>query len=138
MNITVNEELKAYIDPLTPDEHAALERSILAEGCRDALVLWGDVLVDGHNRYGICQKHGLPAVASLPAEEQKSAALAGKDELKQVAKRVRDIGRNPAQEDATTASVDEVQRLNERVAALSAENQELRAQVAELQARLIG
>jgi hypothetical protein len=59
MNITVNEELRAYIDPLTPDEHAALERSILAEGCRDALVLWGDVLVDGHNRYGICQKHGM-------------------------------------------------------------------------------
>ncbi|MDR7149882.1 hypothetical protein J2W49_001837 [Hydrogenophaga palleronii] len=60
MNITVNEDLKAYIEPLTADEHEALERSLLAEGCRDALVLWGDVLVDGHNRYGICQKHGLP------------------------------------------------------------------------------
>ena len=60
MNIVVNEELKAYIDPLTPDEYDALERSILAEGCRDALVLWGDLLVDGHNRYGICHKHGLP------------------------------------------------------------------------------
>ncbi|NBW48661.1 MAG: plasmid replication/partition related protein [Betaproteobacteria bacterium] len=60
MDIIVNEELKAYIDPLTPEEHAALERSILNEGCRDALVLWGDVLVDGHNRYGICRKHGLP------------------------------------------------------------------------------
>jgi len=60
MNIIVKEELKAYIDPLTPDEHDALERSILAEGCRDALVLWGDVLVDGHNRYGICRKHNLP------------------------------------------------------------------------------
>ena len=60
MNIVVNEELKAYIEPLTGDEHEALERSILAEGCRDALVLWGDVLVDGHNRYGICQQHGLP------------------------------------------------------------------------------
>ncbi len=60
MNIVVNEDLKAYIDPLTPEEYEALERSILAEGCRDALVLWGDVLVDGHNRYGICQKHGLP------------------------------------------------------------------------------
>ncbi|ALT77662.1 hypothetical protein [Paucibacter sp. KCTC 42545] len=59
-NITVLEELRIYIDPLTPDEHQALERSILAEGCRDALVLWGDVLVDGHNRYGICQKHGIP------------------------------------------------------------------------------
>ena len=60
MNITVLEELRAYIDPLTPEEHASLERSILAEGCRDALVLWGEVLVDGHNRYGICRKHGLP------------------------------------------------------------------------------
>ena len=60
MNIVVNPDLKAYIDPLTPDEHDALERSLLTEGCRDALVLWGDVLVDGHNRYGICQKHGIP------------------------------------------------------------------------------
>ena len=59
MDIVVNEELKAYIEPLTPQEHEALERSILAEGCRDALVLWGNVLVDGHNRYGICRKHGL-------------------------------------------------------------------------------
>ncbi len=60
MNITVNQELLAYIDPLTSDEHDALERSLLAEGCRDALVLWGEVLVDGHNRYGICRKHGIP------------------------------------------------------------------------------
>lgn len=60
MNIIVKEELRAYIDPLTPEEHDALERSILSEGCRDALVLWGEVLVDGHNRYGICSKHNIP------------------------------------------------------------------------------
>jgi hypothetical protein len=60
VDIVVNEELKAYIDPLTAEEFEALERSLLAEGCRDALVLWGDMLVDGHNRYGICRKHGLP------------------------------------------------------------------------------
>ncbi|RYX90206.1 MAG: hypothetical protein EOO28_30355 [Comamonadaceae bacterium] len=60
MNITVNEELLAYIDPLTPDETEALERSLLKEGCRDALVLWGDVLVDGHNRFALCNKHGIP------------------------------------------------------------------------------
>jgi hypothetical protein len=60
MTITINEDLRAYIDPLTADEYAALERSLLSEGCRDALVLWGDLLVDGHNRYGICQKHGIP------------------------------------------------------------------------------
>lgn len=60
MDIIIDPSLQAYIDPLTADEHAALERSILAEGCRDALVLWGNVLVDGHNRYGICREHGLP------------------------------------------------------------------------------
>ena len=60
MAITIDEQLRTYIDPLTEDEYAALERSLLAEGCRDALVLWGELLVDGHNRYGICQKHGIP------------------------------------------------------------------------------
>ena len=59
-HITVLPELLAYIDPLTADEEEALERSLLREGCRDALVLWGDILVDGHNRYRLCQKHGLP------------------------------------------------------------------------------
>ncbi|AND67664.1 hypothetical protein ATSB10_02100 [Dyella thiooxydans] len=60
MNIVVNEELKAYIEPMTPEEYEALERSLLAEGCRDALVLWGEILIDGHHRYAICQQHGLP------------------------------------------------------------------------------
>jgi hypothetical protein len=60
MQIQINDTLRAYIDPLTEAEYTALERSILAEGCRDALVLWNDVLVDGHNRYSICQQHGIP------------------------------------------------------------------------------
>ena len=59
MSITINETLRAYIDPLTANEYAALERSLLAEGCRDALVLWGEVLIDGHNRYAICRRHDI-------------------------------------------------------------------------------
>lgn len=59
LDITINEVLRAYIDPLTASEYAALERSLLAEGCRDALVLWGQVLIDGHNRYAICVEHGI-------------------------------------------------------------------------------
>ena len=60
MNITINDELRSFVDPLTDIEYAALERSLLAEGCRDALVLWRDTLIAGHNRYEICQKHGIP------------------------------------------------------------------------------
>lgn len=59
MTIQINEELRTYIDPLSAEEYEALEHSLLAEGCRDALVLWGDVLVDGHNRYALCTKHGI-------------------------------------------------------------------------------
>ncbi|MBI1834820.1 MAG: hypothetical protein HYR92_03495 [Burkholderiales bacterium] len=60
MNITIHPQLRDYIDPLTQHEYLALERSLLKEGCRDALVLWQDTLIDGHNRYSICQKHGIP------------------------------------------------------------------------------
>jgi len=59
LNITINEDLKSFVDPLSAIEYAALERSLLAEGCRDALVLWGDTLIDGHNRYAICKRHGI-------------------------------------------------------------------------------
>jgi hypothetical protein len=58
--IVIHEGLQAYIDPLRPEEEEALEASLLAEGCREALVLWGNVLVDGHNRHRLCTKHGIP------------------------------------------------------------------------------
>mgnify|MGYP006431934355 CR=1 FL=1 len=57
--IEINEELRALIPPLTTKEYETLEQNILNEGCRDALVVWNDTLVDGHNRYAICQKHNL-------------------------------------------------------------------------------
>lgn len=57
--LSIDDEFCSLIPPLTPEEYAGLERSIRAEGCRDALVLWGDILVDGHNRYAICKKHGI-------------------------------------------------------------------------------
>lgn len=58
--IRIDPELKALIPPLTGDERASLEESIVSEGCRDAIVLWNDTIIDGHNRYAICQQHGLP------------------------------------------------------------------------------
>ncbi|TXG00213.1 hypothetical protein [Massilia arenae] len=60
MDIKINDELRSFVDPLTDIEYAALERSLQTEGCRDALVLWRDTLIDGHNRYEICTKHNIP------------------------------------------------------------------------------
>lgn len=60
MQIIIDKEFQSLIPPLTVEEYEGLEKSILAEGCRDALVLWGDILVDGHNRYEICTAHDVP------------------------------------------------------------------------------
>ncbi len=52
-------EFVALIRPLTGDEYEKLEANILAEGIRDPLVTWQGILLDGHHRYKIAQKHGL-------------------------------------------------------------------------------
>ena len=59
MNISIDTEFKNLIPPLTAEEYAGLEESIVKEGCRDAIVLWGETIIDGHNRYEICTKHGV-------------------------------------------------------------------------------
>jgi len=57
--IRVNEEFKKLIPPLSIEEYKQLERNIIIEGCRDALVVWDEMILDGHNRYEICTKHNI-------------------------------------------------------------------------------
>ena len=59
-DITIDEEFAALIPPLTDDEFSRLEQSILDEGCRDAIIVWNGVIIDGHNRYKICTAHNIP------------------------------------------------------------------------------
>lgn len=58
--ITIDPEFKALIPPLAPDELSQLEANILRDGCRDPLVVWNGVLIDGHNRHEICTRHAIP------------------------------------------------------------------------------
>lgn len=58
--LVIDPEFKSLIPPLQSDEYDNLEASIKIEGCRDAIIKWGQVIVDGHNRFEICQKHKLP------------------------------------------------------------------------------
>jgi len=57
--LKIDPEFAALIPPLAPEEREQLERNILADGCRDPLTVWDGVIVDGHNRYEICTRHGL-------------------------------------------------------------------------------
>ena len=55
----IDEQFRTLIPPLTEDEFSRLEESILKDGIRDKLVVWGETLIDGHNRYRIATEHGL-------------------------------------------------------------------------------
>ena len=57
--LQIDEEFKNLIPPLSGDEFSRLEKSILAEGVREPIITWNGVIVDGHNRYAICQKHAI-------------------------------------------------------------------------------
>ena len=59
--ITTDDEFKSLIHPLSPEEYDGLENSIKDNGCRDPLVIWKgqNILIDGHHRYKICDKHNI-------------------------------------------------------------------------------
>ena len=58
--LIIDNEFKSLIHPLRPKEYEQLEKNILKDGCRDSIITWKRIIVDGHNRYEICQKHKLP------------------------------------------------------------------------------
>src|SRR4029453_7821456 len=61
MAITIHPELQSLIPPLTTEAYTQLESNIRADGCHDPLIVWQEeqTLLDGHNRYAICEQHGL-------------------------------------------------------------------------------
>ena len=60
MSIIIDKEFESLIPPLSSEEFQQLEENCVKEGIRDALITWNDVLIDGHNRFKIAAKHGLP------------------------------------------------------------------------------
>jgi len=78
--LTINTRLANLLPPLSADEYAKLEESILAEGVRDPIVVWrmGNVLiiVDGHYRYRIAMEHGIPfSVIEMEFEDEDAVCI---------------------------------------------------------------
>lgn len=57
----IDPELNEVLPKLSDADYKALEQSLLTDGFKGApIMVWGDVIVDGHNRYEICNKHNIP------------------------------------------------------------------------------
>jgi hypothetical protein len=74
--LTIIDELKNLLPPLTDAEFTGLEESILKDGCLSPLVVWNNILVDGHHRYEICCKHQIPyAIKNVELDNLEHAKL---------------------------------------------------------------
>jgi N6-adenosine-specific RNA methylase IME4 len=77
--IKIDPEFQGLLAKLDPDELHRLEMSIEAEGVRDPLVLWGETLVDGHNRLNIAERLGMPYETVQLNVEAARESMAGND-----------------------------------------------------------
>lgn len=58
IQLEVRPEFRDKIPPLSADEYFRLEANILEDGeVREPIVVWGNVIIDGHNRWKIIQAH---------------------------------------------------------------------------------
>ena len=54
-------EMAQLLPPLTGEQLSALEADLLANGCYSPVIVNEDmVIVDGHHRHELCEKHGIP------------------------------------------------------------------------------
>ena len=54
-------EMEQLLPPLSGEQFSALESNILENGCYAPIIVNEDmVIIDGHNRFRVCEKHGLP------------------------------------------------------------------------------
>ncbi len=66
MELHIDKELEEFIKPLNKDEFEGLSLGIKTNGCQDNIKVWHrsdgslDTIVDGHNRYKICQQLKIP------------------------------------------------------------------------------
>ena len=78
INLKIDPEFQSQIPPLTDDEFKQLEENILKEGkLISPLIVWNNILVDGHNRYAILQKHPEIYFSTMPLRfENREEAIA--------------------------------------------------------------
>jgi len=62
MELEINQEFQELIPALSKPEQDALTASLSTEGCRQPITVWKgkNIIVDGHNRYGICTMFNIP------------------------------------------------------------------------------
>ena len=77
--LIIDEEFKNLIRPLRREEYQQLEINLSVDGCREPIITWNRIIIDGHNRYEICNRRHIPyAVEEMPFASREDAAAFGR------------------------------------------------------------
>lgn len=57
--IKIDPEFESFLPALSEQEFKELEQNLVRDGVREPLVTWCGLLIDGHNRWKVIQKHSL-------------------------------------------------------------------------------
>ena len=57
--LIIDPEFQTLFPRLNDEDFAGLEESLCKFGCLSPLITWNNILIDGHNRFEIIQKHGI-------------------------------------------------------------------------------
>lgn len=60
MQLKIDPEFQSFLPPLPNEKYRQLEENIKTDGCMGAIITWNGTIVDGHNRYRICQENNIP------------------------------------------------------------------------------
>lgn len=72
----IDPELNEVLPDLDKQDYEALENSLLTDGFKGApIMVWNNIIVDGHNRYKICKKHNIPFEVKEIEFENKEEAI---------------------------------------------------------------
>lgn len=74
--LKIDPDFRDIICPMTQAERLQLEDNLLADGCREPLIVWNGTIIDGHNRYEICHRHQIPFAIRELQFDCKEAAIA--------------------------------------------------------------
>jgi hypothetical protein len=74
--LKIDAEFKNLIRPLSREEYAQLEANLAVDGCREPITTWNNTIVDGHNRYEICNRLHIPYAIQEMSFDGREEAIA--------------------------------------------------------------
>lgn len=81
--LKMDEDIQRLKQPLSAETKRELKQQLLNFGCNEPIVVWGDIIIDGANRYDICKRNNIffRTIPANIASKEEAYVLVCKQQL---------------------------------------------------------